>query len=77
MAWNKISSKLCPTKQNSLLKTSTYVVAKKRRGNLLLAKNNNSLKTSINSPTEKQLGIWNEKSSNFHLPRIINYLKQA
>ena len=35
-----------------------YVLAKKRlHGNLLLAKNNNLLKTSINLPTKKQLGI--------------------
>jgi hypothetical protein len=75
MAWNKISSKLCLIKQNSLLKISTYVVAKKRRGNSLLAKNNNLLKTRINSPTEKQHGIWNEKSNNFSLTKNNNFLK--
>jgi hypothetical protein len=51
------SSKLCLTRQKSLLKTSTHVVAKKRPGNLLLAKNNYLPKTSINSPTEKKLEI--------------------
>ncbi|CAB4026846.1 Hypothetical predicted protein, partial [Paramuricea clavata] len=43
MVLKKISSKLRLTKQKSFVKTDTFVVAKKRRGNLLLAKNNNLL----------------------------------